>query len=51
MVDVYNEIPIAEKQRMEKLEFFDEIELLTDLLTHYCISSSFNDSLAIGFKS
>ena len=36
-VDVYHDLPPDEKQRVEKIEFLDEVNLLIDLLKHYCI--------------
>lgn len=50
LFDVYNEVAKDEKQRMEKLEFLDEIDLLFDLLKHYCICWAYNDSTTIGFE-
>lgn len=38
MVKVYNSIPGAERQRIEKLEMLDEGELLVQLFQHYCIA-------------
>ncbi|KAJ1532223.1 hypothetical protein ONE63_000841 [Megalurothrips usitatus] len=37
MVEVYESIPGAERQRIEKIEFLDEQELLIQLFQHYCI--------------
>lgn len=34
--------------RIEKLEFLDEVDLLDQLLSHYCISWAFNDDKQIG---
>ena len=47
--DLYMDLPPQEKQRVEKLEFFDEIDLLLDLLKHYSICIGFNDSQSMGF--
>lgn len=33
---------------MEKLEFLDEVNLLHDLLRHYCISWAFKDPKKLG---
>lgn len=38
MVKVYNSIPAAERQRVERLEMLDEGELLVQLFQHYCIT-------------
>lgn len=37
MVEIYFTIPACERQRIEKLEFLDEQELLIQLFQHYCI--------------
>lgn len=37
MVQVYHALPSLERQRIEKLEFLDEQELLIQLFQHYCI--------------
>lgn len=37
MVQVYESIPIAERNRIERLEMLDEGELLTQLFQHYCM--------------
>ncbi|BES92462.1 leucine carboxyl methyltransferase [Nesidiocoris tenuis] len=37
MVDIYNAIDPAERQRIEKIELLDEQELLVQLFQHYCI--------------
>ncbi|KAH0813691.1 hypothetical protein MTP99_014510 [Tenebrio molitor] len=37
MVQVYYDLPPAERQRIEKIEFLDEQELLIQLFQHYCI--------------
>lgn len=38
MVQVYNSIPVAERNRIERLEMLDEGELLIQLFQHYCIT-------------
>ncbi|XP_037037998.1 leucine carboxyl methyltransferase 1 [Bradysia coprophila] len=38
MVQVYESIPITERNRIERLEMLDEGELLTQLFQHYCIA-------------
>ncbi|XP_018330902.1 leucine carboxyl methyltransferase 1 [Agrilus planipennis] len=40
MVKVYYALPSAERQRIEKIEFLDEQELLVQLFQHYCICIS-----------
>lgn len=38
MMQIYTSIPIAERQRIESIEFLDEQELLVQLLQHYAIA-------------
>jgi [phosphatase 2A protein]-leucine-carboxy methyltransferase len=38
MLDIYRCLPQAEIQRIEKLEFLDEREMLDQLFEHYCIA-------------
>ena len=38
-------IPSSETQRIEKIEFLDERELLDQLLHHYCICVAWKDCL------
>lgn len=38
MVQVYNSLPSAERQRVERIEMLDERELLDQLFQHYCIA-------------
>ena len=51
LIDIYNDLPLAEKSRIEKIEFLDEVDLLYDLLKHYCICTASNDNLNIGLES
>ena len=45
MNTVYNTLlPTEEKERIEKIEFLDETELLTQLLCHYCLVLASNYS-------
>lgn len=37
MVHIYYNLPASERQRIEKIEFLDEQELLVQLFQHYCI--------------
>ncbi|EEZ98354.1 leucine carboxyl methyltransferase 1 [Tribolium castaneum] len=37
MVQIYYDLPASERQRIEKIEFLDEQELLIQLFQHYCI--------------
>uniref|UniRef100_A0A8C5QW51 Leucine carboxyl methyltransferase 1 n=1 Tax=Leptobrachium leishanense TaxID=445787 RepID=A0A8C5QW51_9ANUR len=48
MVTVYGHLPQEDIQRIEKLEFLDEKELLDQLLLHYCISWATKDALHLG---
>lgn len=43
MVQVYYALPSSERQRIEKLEFLDEQELLIQLFQHYCICLAWSD--------
>lgn len=45
MVQVYDNVPSAERQRIEKLEMLDEAELLVQLFQHYCISVAWTGDL------
>lgn len=45
MVQVYDSIPAAERQRIEKIEMLDEGELLVQLFQHYCISVAWTGDL------
>ena len=38
MNEALRQLPAADVQRMVRLEFFDEQEILTQLLEHYCLS-------------
>ncbi|CAO1351500.1 unnamed protein product [Diamesa hyperborea] len=38
MCQIYDSIPIQERQRIEKIEMLDEGELLVQLFQHYCIT-------------
>lgn len=51
MNQVYHSLPQAEIQRIEKIEFLDEKELLDQLLSHYCICVAWNDFHGIGLSS
>ncbi|XP_031554492.1 leucine carboxyl methyltransferase 1-like [Actinia tenebrosa] len=51
MDEVYRYLPSQELSRIEKLEFLDEVDLLDQLLSHYCISWAFNDDKQIGLSS
>ncbi|XP_036316084.1 leucine carboxyl methyltransferase 1 isoform X3 [Pipistrellus kuhlii] len=37
MMELYSRLPQAEVSRIESLEFLDELELLEQLMTHYCL--------------
>lgn len=39
---------LAAPSRIEKLDFLDEKELLTQLLQHYCFSCGYSDAMKIG---
>ncbi|XP_064381999.1 leucine carboxyl methyltransferase 1-like isoform X2 [Halichondria panicea] len=48
MAEVYQQLPKNEIQRIERLEFLDEKELLIQLLQHYCASCGYTDKKRIG---
>lgn len=50
MLSVYQCLPADDKQRMEKLEFLDEVDLLHQLLNHYCMCWAFNDAAKLGLE-
>lgn len=41
MLEVYRHLPTSEVEKIEKLEFLDETELLEQLLQHYCITVAY----------
>jgi len=48
MMEVYKKLPKEDNANVEKLEFLDEVNLLHDLLKHYCISWAFKDPKKLG---
>lgn len=48
MRHVLSSLPQADVQRIEKLEFLDERELLDQLMSHYCYSWAYKDPQNIG---
>ena len=38
MNEIYNMMPKEEIERVEKIEFLDERELVSQLFEHYCVS-------------
>ncbi|XP_051789335.1 leucine carboxyl methyltransferase 1 [Erpetoichthys calabaricus] len=48
MMSVYSKLPAEDVERMERLEFLDEKELLQQLLQHYCICWASKDQMALG---
>lgn len=38
MCQIYDSLPLQERQRIEKIEMLDEGELLVQLFQHYCIT-------------
>lgn len=38
MINIYEHLPGDDRYRMERLEMLDELELLQQLLQHYCIT-------------
>ncbi|XP_065065850.1 leucine carboxyl methyltransferase 1-like [Rhopilema esculentum] len=50
MMEVYRKLPKEDVTHVEKLEFLDEVNLLHDLLRHYCISWAFKDKKKLGLE-
>ncbi|XP_077979377.1 leucine carboxyl methyltransferase 1-like [Glandiceps talaboti] len=51
MMSVYHSLPPADVHRIERLEFLDELELLQQLLHHYCICWAYKDKDKLGLSS
>ncbi|XP_064639246.1 leucine carboxyl methyltransferase 1-like [Lineus longissimus] len=51
MTAVYQNLPHAEVKRIERLEFLDEKELLTQLFQHYCLCWALKDPKNIGLDA
>lgn len=51
VMSVYQSLPQAEVQRIEKLEFLDDREMLKQLCEHYCIVWASKDNSSIGLKN
>lgn len=45
MNQIYDSLPVQERQRIEKIEMLDEGELLVQLFQHYCISLAWTGEL------
>lgn len=50
MVNVYNCLPFEDRTRIERIEFLDEVDLLHQLLSHYCIAWAVNDARHLGLS-
>lgn len=50
MMRVYENLPRVDVERMQKLEFLDDVEVFRQLLLHYCICWAFKDTVNIGLK-
>ncbi|XP_022341142.1 leucine carboxyl methyltransferase 1-like [Crassostrea virginica] len=48
MLQIYKCLPHADVQRIERLEFMDEKELLEQLLGHYCLAWAWKDPNKLG---
>ena len=44
MMGIWDRLPRADVARVMKLEMLDENELLTQLFTHYCITTAWTDT-------
>lgn len=51
MTNVYNRLPFDDRKRIERIEFLDEVNLLHQLLSHYCIVWAVNEAGHIGLSS
>jgi len=51
MMSVYNRLPSNERTRIERIEFLDEVDLLHQLLCHYCIAWAVNDAAQLGLSN
>ncbi|XP_078611367.1 leucine carboxyl methyltransferase 1-like [Branchiostoma floridae x Branchiostoma japonicum] len=51
MWTVYHSLPQQDVQRIERLEFLDEVELLQQLLQHYCITWAWKDPAGLGLSN
>ncbi|KAI5940008.1 Leucine carboxyl methyltransferase 1 [Manis javanica] len=50
MMELYSRIPQAEVSRIESLEFLDEMELLEQLMQHYCLCWATKGGSRLGLK-
>jgi len=50
LLGIYRNVPKAERGRIEKIEFLDEVDLLEDLLKHYSVVLCSNDPDNIGLN-
>uniref|UniRef100_A0A8D1JHP9 Leucine carboxyl methyltransferase 1 n=1 Tax=Sus scrofa TaxID=9823 RepID=A0A8D1JHP9_PIG len=50
MMELYSKLPRAEVSRIESLEFLDEMELLEQLMQHYCLCWATKGGSNLGLK-
>ncbi|KAM6166782.1 leucine carboxyl methyltransferase 1 [Erethizon dorsatum] len=50
MMELYSRLPRAEVNRIESLEFLDEMELLEQLMRHYCLCWATRGGQELGLK-
>ncbi|XP_004604327.1 leucine carboxyl methyltransferase 1 [Sorex araneus] len=50
MMELYSRLPRAEVSRIESLEFLDEMELLEQLMQHYCLCWATKGGTELGLK-
>ncbi|XP_022444196.1 leucine carboxyl methyltransferase 1 isoform X1 [Monodon monoceros] len=50
MMELYSKLPRAEVSRIESLEFLDEMELLEQLMQHYCLCWATKGGSELGLK-
>lgn len=51
MSTVYQHLPYEDRERIERIEMLDEVNLFYQLSSHYCISWAFKDDKQTGFES
>nr|KAF6440912.1 leucine carboxyl methyltransferase 1 [Rousettus aegyptiacus] len=50
MMELYSRLPRTEVSRIESLEFLDELELLEQLMQHYCLCWATKGGSHLGLK-
>lgn len=50
MIEIYSRLPQRDIQRIEKIEFLDEREMIEQLFQHYCVTVGYQDAQKIGLS-